>query len=427
MSDVLLRQTNDGGEIVFVDGVVEQTDGFEVAAYLSLFGGNEDDDGRPGSSLGYWGNLLEGEERFKLVSRTQHLLRSIPLTTANISRLRQAAIADLAWFLTTNIASTVDVAVQVTGLNRVQFTIDIFAEGEQKRFTFTGNWEASATSSFRVDPTPVPVVLPISEMSLEIERALGYYALETTLNPDATKFPFGIPNAVTHQFSMAVWFKSNGVSTLTGTIFHLGDASGGGTNRFLIQNDTVNGDVFVDIESISPFRTKRYTTQAGSTPVSADPSWVHCVVTFDGTNDAGPADALQIYINGALQSGITKVPDQDLSGLVPLDMWGAIGGFKLQPTGTQPAKHFIFQCATWDIQLPRAAIDTLFANPALDLRIQHEGYQEKNNLKGLYPVGAEADPNLGRNLGPVGPDISVANEIDPVDPNLKRSTDIPGI
>lgn len=144
VGDILLRQTNDGGELKVTNGLFEMTGRFEVAAYLSLFGGNEDDDGSSASLLGYWGNLLETEDRFKLVSRTQHLLRSIPLTTANIQRLRRAAVADLAWFLQKNIASTVDVAVAVTGVNRVAFAITITAEGEESRFTFTENWKAVA-------------------------------------------------------------------------------------------------------------------------------------------------------------------------------------------------------------------------------------------------------------------------------------------
>lgn len=144
VGDVLLRQTDNGGEIRVTNGLVEMTGRLEVAAYLSLFGGNEDDDGRPDSRLGYWGNLIETDEAFKLVSRTQHLLRSIPVTTANIQRLRRVAIADLEWFVQTGVASSVEVAVAVTGVNRVAFTISIRAEGEEHRFTFTENWKAAA-------------------------------------------------------------------------------------------------------------------------------------------------------------------------------------------------------------------------------------------------------------------------------------------
>ena len=44
--DVLLFQTVDDGEINIENGVVEMSGGLETAAYLSLYGGNEDDDGR---------------------------------------------------------------------------------------------------------------------------------------------------------------------------------------------------------------------------------------------------------------------------------------------------------------------------------------------------------------------------------------------
>ena len=46
--DVLLYHTPDGGEIEMVNGLVTMSGGLETMAYLCLFGGNEEDDGRPG-------------------------------------------------------------------------------------------------------------------------------------------------------------------------------------------------------------------------------------------------------------------------------------------------------------------------------------------------------------------------------------------
>jgi len=143
VGDVLLQQTNDGGDITFVNRAISLTDGFEVAAYLSLFGGNEDDDGSPSSVLGWWGNLIESEDRFKLISRTQYLLRSIPITVPNVLRLQRAAEADLVWFVTSAIASRVTVSVTVVGLNRVQFAVTIVAVGGGHTFNFTENWKAA--------------------------------------------------------------------------------------------------------------------------------------------------------------------------------------------------------------------------------------------------------------------------------------------
>jgi len=78
MSDVYLFQTNDDGEICIENGIVSLTGGLDTAAYLSLFGGNEQDDGSQNTSLNYWGNILENDKAFQYRSQTQYLLRSIP-------------------------------------------------------------------------------------------------------------------------------------------------------------------------------------------------------------------------------------------------------------------------------------------------------------------------------------------------------------
>lgn len=141
--DVFLYQTDDGGEIDITDGVVTLSPGLETAAYLSLFGGNEDDDGRKDSSRQYWGNLSETESAAQYRSETQHLLRSIPATSGNLKRLEDAAARDLLWFTAERIASAVTVAVALVGINRVSFTITIEAVGIESRFEFVENWKAS--------------------------------------------------------------------------------------------------------------------------------------------------------------------------------------------------------------------------------------------------------------------------------------------
>jgi len=55
--DVKLFQTTDDGDIYVVNGIVEMSGGLETSAYLSLFGGNEDDDGSDGSPFSWWANL----------------------------------------------------------------------------------------------------------------------------------------------------------------------------------------------------------------------------------------------------------------------------------------------------------------------------------------------------------------------------------
>lgn len=143
-ADVLFQPVQDGGDITLMsDGDLEQSPGFETAVYLSLFGGNEEDDGRAGNPASYWANLLELEEKHRIVSRTQFLLRTLPVTTTNLQRLRQAATVDLAWLIEERIVSEVLVAVSLAHLNRVSFVIDIKAQGLEVQFTFTANWKAT--------------------------------------------------------------------------------------------------------------------------------------------------------------------------------------------------------------------------------------------------------------------------------------------
>lgn len=142
--DVLLCQTNDDGEIEVVDGLVTMTGTFTTAAYLALFGGNEDDNGQQGNSMTWWGNLSENEPSRKYVSETQNLLQSIPPTSNNLLRIEDAAKRDLNFFITENIASSVEVSASLSGVNQVKIIIDISAEGEESSFEFTENWRATS-------------------------------------------------------------------------------------------------------------------------------------------------------------------------------------------------------------------------------------------------------------------------------------------
>lgn len=142
--DVLLFQTDDDGDIIVTDGIVEMSGGLETAAYLSFFGGNEDDDGRDGNEFEWWGNLLEVEDAPKYRSETQNLLQSIPATSSNLLRIDDATRRDLQWFIDVRAASEVTSETTMPGLNRVTIMAEINAFGEESEFTFAENWKASA-------------------------------------------------------------------------------------------------------------------------------------------------------------------------------------------------------------------------------------------------------------------------------------------
>lgn len=142
--DVTLFQTDNEGEINVRDGIVEMGGGLETAAYLSLFGGNEDDDGLADNPKTWWGNIEEVDPARQYKSETQYLLKAIPATSGNLRRIEDAAARDLAWFIAERVASSVTVSASIPGVNRIKLTVGIEADGIESRFEFIENWKASA-------------------------------------------------------------------------------------------------------------------------------------------------------------------------------------------------------------------------------------------------------------------------------------------
>jgi len=110
--DVLIFQTVNGGEITISNGAPKLTEGLETAAYLSLFGGNEQDSGQTADDAKqWWGNLSEPDPANRYRSATQYLLATLPLIPANLQRIEEAAETDLAWMVDSIVS---DLAVRAT-------------------------------------------------------------------------------------------------------------------------------------------------------------------------------------------------------------------------------------------------------------------------------------------------------------------------
>lgn len=142
--DVSLFQTDNEGDITVEGGIVTMSGGLETSAYLSLFGGDEDDDGRADNPANWWANIDEVDPAKEYHSETQNLLQALPATTGNLRRIEDAANRDLAWFITDKVASSVNVVAGIPGINRIKLTIDIEANGEESSFEFVENWKAGA-------------------------------------------------------------------------------------------------------------------------------------------------------------------------------------------------------------------------------------------------------------------------------------------
>lgn len=141
-SDIYFHHTEDGGELVFLGGEPVKSDGLEAAAYISLFGGNDDDNGQPsGRARQWWGNFSEQDPTRWLRSETQYLLATLPPTTGNLRRLEAAAKADLAWLVSSGIASQVEARASMPARNSVALDIAlVVATGAVERFNFPRTW-----------------------------------------------------------------------------------------------------------------------------------------------------------------------------------------------------------------------------------------------------------------------------------------------
>jgi len=143
MADVRLFQTGDGGNLeIPTNQDVQLTGGFETDFYLSLFGGNQDDNGSIGSKKSWWGNLLDSNPAFQFRSRTQNLLVSLPLVSGNIRKIEDSVKNDLKSYVDSGAITELNIAVSIKYPRRVEIVITALANGISINITFLANWQA---------------------------------------------------------------------------------------------------------------------------------------------------------------------------------------------------------------------------------------------------------------------------------------------
>lgn len=135
--DVLFFQTPDGGEVRCSNGQMAMSEGLDVAAYLSCFGGNAEDSGLTSDdSKQFWGNFSETDPAKKYRSELQFLLRTLPIIPANLTRFEEAAVKDLSW-MTASVADSIAARASMPGVNRVKIDIAIVINGKTTAFSIT--------------------------------------------------------------------------------------------------------------------------------------------------------------------------------------------------------------------------------------------------------------------------------------------------
>jgi len=153
MSDVLLFQSADGGNIIIENNNdVQQTGGFETDFFLSLFGGNEEDDGSINNKNNWWANLMEDDPAFQFRSRTQNLLISLPLVSGNLRKVEDAVKIDLKPYVDNGAITELNTVVLITGPRRVKIIITALADGNEINITFLANWQAME-KEFKINGT----------------------------------------------------------------------------------------------------------------------------------------------------------------------------------------------------------------------------------------------------------------------------------
>ncbi len=140
--DALWGACPDGGDVDFVDGEPVRSGGLQAAVYISLMGGNQDDDGSPESKLQWWGNSLESDTNRVIRGRTGTLIAGIPMSSGNLLRIEQAAQQDLAWMLSVGAATGIAVTAGIEAARRLVLTVDVEAFDTTNTFVFRENWLA---------------------------------------------------------------------------------------------------------------------------------------------------------------------------------------------------------------------------------------------------------------------------------------------
>ena len=138
--DVLLYDTNDGGEIQLNDdNLIANDTGFDTAIYLCLEGGNKKDNGTEATKkYEYWGNKLETDPQFNLTSRTQFILEGLPATPNNLNRVKEAAKQDLKIFLDLKIVDKLEITATLADKNRLNMIINGYKD---KKLLFESKYE----------------------------------------------------------------------------------------------------------------------------------------------------------------------------------------------------------------------------------------------------------------------------------------------
>lgn len=110
MTDLLIFESGNGGELVLRGNDLASVNGYENSTYLAMFSGN------------WWGNYLVPGNPFQ--SKTENVLNTTPLTSAGRQAIENAIKTDLK-YLSNIPGTTIAVSTMIVNSNRLDIIVDI--------------------------------------------------------------------------------------------------------------------------------------------------------------------------------------------------------------------------------------------------------------------------------------------------------------
>jgi len=128
MTDILLANTDEGGEITVVDGFVSLDEGLQTGVYLSLFGG-----------ASWFANSIIEKESEKINSDFEDVLKATPPSSQGLLTIEDAGKRNLQWLIDDEIATDVDVVVALPETSKLEIEVTVSKiNGEENKFLL--NW-----------------------------------------------------------------------------------------------------------------------------------------------------------------------------------------------------------------------------------------------------------------------------------------------
>lgn len=246
-------------------------------------------------------------------------------------------------------------------------------------------------------PPPVPPPFFAGSNSLDFETSGGVRHLQ---HQTAGPSDFEIGN----DFTIMFWVKPE-VTGAPNPSLAIGLGNGSGSeNRYWIGYNNVSSAWYSNLYDATNGKTKNY--EFGTV---TDGTWQQVIVTWNGT-----AGVKKVYANATEDASPNKITDDSGMAFVDIDMHGNIGA-NGNAGGGNNFDGLIWQVAVWNKVLTQTEITAIYNGGdalAIDLLEDTLYYQGAKYLKHWWWVGADVDPDLGKDHGLVPLDISELYNID---------------